>query len=194
MGSSKVTTKSNQLAQWINRIFPPSSPRVTQPGEINEQMILQMPALPPSLLFERTAIEVVDTVNPATLARFPANLLGVPKGKFLWVHAADWFKFSGEVIADGWSAIQVRANGAIPAITVGSGRIMLGTFQAYATTHSIAAAPTSIGILGGGVGGFIVPQGFEIAASTTANPGTAVFRLAVMYTACDIGELIPGIS
>lgn len=196
--TSRVNTKSSQLYQWINRIFPPSSPRVTQPAEMDEVMKLVMPALPPSLLMERCDIQHVDTVNPATLAVFPTNGLGVPRGRFMWVHACDWQFFSGANLAvAGWAGIAVRKVGA-PAgqlVTMATGFFGATTNLEFVGTHSLSVNPLTPSQLGGGVGSFLVPQGMEIFASTAATPGaTSIFRLNVMYTECDIGELIPGIS
>jgi len=198
---NKVTARRAQLFPWINRIFPPSSPKVTLPGEIDETIKLHMPALPPSLLLERTAIQSFLSVNPATLVQTPV----VPTGRFWWVHAADLFVNTGGALGGTFAMFAyIMIQSGVPGddVMVGMSLFQPQDLQSRVTTHANRITSFFGGnpnlpdfpAGGGGTGGFLVPQGMRIGGAVPGPIGTAVLRLVVMFTECDIGELHPSVS
>jgi len=198
---NKVTARRAQLFPWLNRIFPPSSPKVTLPGEIDETMKLFMPALPPSLLLERTAIQSFLSVNPATLVQTPV----VPSGRFWWVHAADLFVNAGGALGGTNAQFAfIFISSGVPGDDVMMAMSLLQPqdLVTRVTTHAILTTVYQGGIPtlpnftagGGGTGGFLIPQGMRLSGAVTGPIGTAVLRMPVMFTECDIGELTPSVS
>lgn len=191
----KVTDKRFQMIPFFNRLFPPSSPEITSPGRILHDILPVFPALPPSLFLERTDIVTISTVNPATLVVFPAN--GVPTGRFMWVHGATWEQRTAISAAQGMAFISVRKTNEIGGeVHMAQGHFSQTGFLPPLSTHSAQQGSTIAGAaLGGGIGGFIVPQGMQVHASTSATPAaTTIYVLKLMFTEGDIGELFPPIS
>jgi len=165
-------------------------------------MKLFMPALPPSLILERTAITSFLSVNPATLVQAPV----VPTGRFWWVHAADMYVNAGGALG-GTNAIFgfIFIASGIPGddVMVGQGLLQPQDLTSRIVTHAnlvtsyssfAGGGPGFFTGGGGGVGGFLIPQGMRLQGAIPGPIGTAVLRLAVMFTECDIGELIPNVS
>lgn len=192
---NRVTAKRQQLFPWLNRVFPPSSPRITQPGLIDETVKLQMPALPPSLMLERTALLSIDSILLSTAIPFPI----VPTGKFWWVHAASFITLNAVVGAAGFAFILVDQAVAgiyvVMAVGVFETTDIASGCHSHATSINTTAGLGSGAAGGGGAGGFLVPQGFRVNMVTGATPsGNANFKGTVMYTEGDIGELSPSVS
>lgn len=91
---ARITDKNQQLNRWLARLFPPSSPTYMQPSEIMPEMHLTLPVLPHSLVYERMAYQLGQTVNPGTQLFFPSTIgaeafgtveAGVPNGKYYWL-------------------------------------------------------------------------------------------------------------
>jgi len=148
-------------------------------------------------MLDRTAIAILDTVNPATQVIFQP----VPAGRFWWVHAADWFQFTGTIVgAAGFAFIFVSDPNRLRAdVTMGIGVFETTDVNSICCTHAQSVNSTAgLGggtAGGGGCGGFIVPQGHQVKMVTAATPGaTTVFRGTVLYTEMDIGEEIPSVG
>jgi hypothetical protein len=199
---SLVTTKRFQMFSFLNRIFPPSSPKITSPGEIDEIIKLVNYALPPSLVTERSAVQSSLSVNPATLVQTQV----VPTGMFWWVHAAELIvnatgTLAGNNAQHGFITIQSGVVGSF--VHVARGLFQPQDKTASISSHSIQTTSYSSfdgggpGFFtggGGGCGGFIVPQGMRLAGSCVGPIGTAVLQLNFLFTECDIGEMIPSVG
>jgi hypothetical protein len=192
---SRVNTKTSQLTSWLNRVFPPSSPRVTQPQTMDEEMKLFMPALPPSLWLERADIVALSTVNPATFLTFPVN--GVQRGRAIWAHCVTWEVATAVQTAQGKAFISVRKFG-VPGTEVhmAMGHFDQSTLLTPLSSHAIQqGAGIASAAIGGGCGGFFIPQGMELHCSTAGTPAaTTTYLMKILYTEFDIGELCLGVS
>lgn len=206
---SRVTDRNAQLIRWLNKMFPPSAPQPTQPREFDEVLRLTVPALPPSLLFERmfalqgfsaaggTQLYCPGSLNADgspnyTPADTTPNTLSVPLGKFLWVFAARLEDATALPTAAGRAFIGVKPVGAVFECAVGTGFFTTTSFD-FADSHAIPMNGAGGTSNGGGTGPFIVPPGYNIHYSFAGTPAAGtVMKGTIIAVECTIGELIPG--
>lgn len=181
------------LIDWLNKFYPPSSDSIHKPESLSEGVQLVQRSLPSSLIFDRLELREASTINPSTLL----NVGGPPAGRFWWVHAADWTVQNGVVSSNGISSIQViNPNFLDRAVTIAQGVFMLENILVRTFTRSLGVTSgATFGFGAGGTGGsFIVPQGHELVANTSAIPGpTTTFRLSWLFAELVSGEEFPEI-
>lgn len=196
---ARINDRKGQLNRWLKNIFPPSSPRYAQPNELEEIIRLYMPALPPSLVYERMGYQTGVTVNPATQLFFPSTAgdeafgaveAGVPLGEYYWVLGA---RFESSVAAPstgGKAFIGLKHVGDPREVGMSQGFLGASLLD-FVDLHSLNIVSTPAQ-MGGGVGPTVIPPTYNLHFSTGATPAaTTLFNATIVYCRLTIGELHP---
>jgi len=183
---NRISDKTSQLVKWLNNIFPPNSPRVTQPNTLEEVIRLTMPALPPSLIVERVRLTHCVSDVAATSMFWPGNIatgapyefgssgagpgpgvgLGDAKNarQFAWIHGVDFYVNNAIISVPGNSFTRIRPSTAAmvalgAGITMGAGIFEAGDILARVFTHAFFINTGFPGVLAGSPGGYIAGGG-----------------------------------
>jgi len=167
------------LITRLNKIFPPSSTSIHQPGNLLEDVRIVVDALPASDVFSGAALQRFDSAAGAA-----ASTPFVPTGFYWWVYAAEIF-FSGVVSAHAGLSI---ADGAA------LNTVVLFTKQTgwhHPVTGALAlVAPFETVYLERPI---VVPQGLRLDAFRLPVDGASVTSLIICFRQVRIGEPFPSL-
>lgn len=169
------------LSRTLNRILPPSSPTVAQPGVLLDEVRLTQPLQPTSWAIDQYHFLII----PAVLGNPAVDTLAVPVGKFWWVQCAHVLKIA--------ASLQVHQAGITSLLkTTGAGNVVQQVPYSGNVADFYAAA--YVGAIAWLERPLLLPANYALRGFVGQNLPDAnlQLQLELQYLELDVGDVYPG--